>query len=163
MNPIQPICFLDVWAFSAALFTKHKDKFGGDHHSAAILPLRSEEGALAILGEWRTARALLSRIRVAAAPIMEGRSGTLGAAAVVQLRPGGFVEWSADPQAPPAFHLCIVPSPDAVLYCGGQSAVLPVGQLTYLNRRLLWSAVNFGPTPAIHLVVDVRGPDEGDT
>lgn len=162
MNHIAPIGFLDTWAFSAALHNRHKDKFGGDHHSAMLLPLRGPQGPLPVLAEWRSAKALLSRIRLMASTFMGGKAPVLGEAAVVQLRPHGFVEWSLDPEAPPAFHLCIVPSPDAYLYAGGICAVLPVGQLTYLNRRVLWSAVNFGPSPVIHLVVDVKAPDDAD-
>lgn len=166
MSHIQPLTFLDTWAMSSTLFARYKDRFGGDHHSAAVLPLRSGDGPLPILAEWKSAKALLSRIRAAAAPFMDGRTPELGAAALVQLRPGGFVEWSADEtpvdQSYSSLHLCLVPAPDAWVYSGGQCAVLPVGQLTYVNRRVLWSAANFSPTPAIHLVVDVRRAEADD-
>jgi hypothetical protein len=157
---IQPIAFVDTWAFSSALFLKYKDRFGGSHPSMSLLPLRSGEGALPILGEWKTARALLARVRNAAA-IWLGGAAELGSAAVVQVCAGGFIEWQVEPDLTyRTLHLPVVPSPGAWVYSGGDGAVLPVGQLTWVNRAVPWSAINLGDHPVIHLVVDVKLPDE---
>ena len=154
---IVPLGFLDTWAFATALHNKYKDRFGGDHHSMALLPLRTEAGPAPILAEWKSAKALLSRIQAAASPIF-GETPDLGAAAVVRLAPGGFVEWQTLASDWSSLHLCIVPSPGAWTYSGGEGAVLPVGQLTYVNRAVMHSAVNLGNHPAIHLVVEARKP-----
>ncbi len=160
---IQAIAFLDSWAFSATLFAKYKDRFAGSHHSADFIPLRSSESALPILAEWKTAKTLLSRLRVAAAPLVGGKTAELGQAALVRLKPGGHIEWGCDETDYLALHLAVVPSPGAWVYSGGESAVLPVGQLTFVNHRVLYSAVNFGDHPVIHLVVDVREPQDART
>ena len=158
---IQPLAFIDTWAFSATLYARYKERFVGEHHSMDLIPLRSEEGALPILAEWKSAKALLARIRVAAAPFMGDRTPDLGQAAVVRLKPGGFIEWSRE-EAGTSLHLPIVPCPGAWVYAGGEASVLPVGQLTYVNRRVPWSAVNFGEHSVIHLIVDVSVPDAAD-
>lgn len=158
---IRAIGFLDTWAFSSALFAKYKDRLGGDHRSALILPLRSAAGPLPILAEWKSAKALLTRLRAAAAPAFDGKTPEIGEASVVQLSAGGFVEWSQDEARGPHAHICIVPSPNAWLYSGGDSSVLPPGQLTLVDHRCLWSAANFGDYPAIHLVAELYSA--GDT
>ena len=156
---IRAIGFIDTWAFSSALFAKYKDRLGGDHHSASVLPLRSAAGALPVLAEWKSAKALLTRLRAASAPAFEGRTPEIGEAAVVQLAPGGFVEWTRDEARGPHVHLCIVPSPNAWVYSDGSGAVLPPGQLTLVDHRKLWSAANYGDYPAIHLVAELYVED----
>lgn len=144
------------------LFAKHRDHFQGDH--LAFLPLRNEAGPLPILAEWRSIKALLSKVRVTAAPLFDGRSGVLGTAALVRLAPGGFMDWTSEDSDYARdhlrLHLCLVPSPGCCVFSGGESGLLPVGMLTYVNRLVLHSAVNFGETPAIHLVVDLKKPDD---
>ena len=159
---IQPLAFLDTWAFASTLYARYKDRFGGDHHSAEILPLRTAEDALPILAEWKSAKALLSRLRVAAAPLTGGKTAELGAVALVRLKAGGYIDWSREEGEFHSVQLPIVPSPGAWLYSGGEAAVLPVGQLTFVNRKVLYSAVNLGDHPVIHLVTDVREPSADD-
>ena len=160
---IAPIGFLDTWAFSSTLFARYKDRFVGDHHSLTMLPLRGPDGPLPILAEWKSAKALLARVRAASAPFTGGKTGELGEAALVHLKPGGFMEWTWEDteyaRLHHRLHLCVVPGPGCCIFSGGESGVLPVGMLTYVNRRVLHSAVNFGETPAIHLIVDVT--DQG--
>ena len=162
MSHIVPLEFIDTWAFSAALFARHKDRFTGDH--LAMLPLRSQGGPLPILSEWKSAKALLSKVRNAAAPLLGGKAGVLGEAALVRLAPGGYMEWTCETSeyalAHHRLHLCVVPAPGCCVLSGGESGVLPVGMLTYVNRSVLHSAVNFSDTPCIHLIVDVRAPDD---
>lgn len=155
---IVPIGYIDSWAFSATLHSKYKDRFGGDHHSMSILPLRSEESALPILAEWKSAKALLTRIRTAAAPFFGGETPELGTAALVKVIGGGYVEWGIRESDWVSLHLCIVPSPGAWTYSGGEGVVLPVGQLTFINRNAIHSAINLGHHAVIHLVVDARKP-----
>ena len=157
---IRPIGFVDTWAFSSALFAKYKDRFGGEHHSAQILPLRSRDAALPILAEWKSAKALLTRLRAAAAQGFDGRTPEIGEASVVQMIGGGHVEWSADDARGPHAHICIVPAPGAWVFSGGDSSVLPPGQLTLVDHRQLWSAANFGEYPAIHLIAELYLADD---
>jgi hypothetical protein len=49
-----------------------------------------------------------------------------------------------------------VPSPGAWVYAGGEAAILPVGQLTYVNARTPNTALNVGPVAYTQLFVDVR-------
>ncbi len=126
----------------------------------SVLPLRSEDGALPILAEWKSAKALLNRLRLMAAAYLNAHDLELGEAALVLLKAQGMVEWSVRESDWASLQLCIVPSPSAWVYSGGECSVLPVGQLTFVNRRVLHSAVNFGNHPCIHLVVDVRKPDD---
>jgi hypothetical protein len=156
---IQPIGFVDTWAFGSTLFARYKDRFAGEHHSMSLLPLRSVDGPLPILNEWKSAKALLARLRVAAAPFF-GVTPELGEAALVQVRAGGFIEWGMRESDWCSFHLPIVPSPGAWMYSGGDGAVLPIGQLTFVNRGVLHSAVNLGQHPVIHLVADARKTDD---
>jgi hypothetical protein len=163
VSHIQPIAFLETWHFASTLYAKFKDRFVSSDTGMSILPLRNEEGALPILAEWRAAKALLSRIRTAASPLCEGQAGVLGTAALVQLDAGGFVPWAWEAteyaRQYHRLHLCVVPSPGACVLAGGESGVLPVGMLTLVNRTVLHSYVNFGATPVIHLVCDIRKPD----
>ena len=75
------------------------------------------------------------------------------------MKPGGFVDWSYDEARGPHAHICLVPGPGAWVYSGGESAVLPVGQLTLVDHRKLWSAANYGDYPVIHLVAELYDAD----
>lgn len=154
---IRPVGFLDTWACSSTVFAKYKDRFNGD--GLSLLPLRGSEHALPLLAEFRSAKALLSRVRTSAAPFF-GRTPDMGEAHIVRLEPGAFVPWSSDEARGPHAHLCLVPAPGAWIYCGGDSAVLPVGQLTLVDHRKLWSAANFGDYPTVHLVAELYVADD---
>lgn len=181
-----PLAFVDTAQATALLVTKYRERFGRDarrekhpnspHHDTQTIILRGpaegddwfadeDQVDYPILKEWKSARNLLARIRVALAPLpsFQGKPVVFGKAMIVTLKPGGFVDWHVDEgeyaAAHDRVHLCLLPSPGAWLYSGGEQVNPPVGQLTYMNNRVLHSAVNLGPVPRVHLILDVRKPD----
>jgi hypothetical protein len=152
---------VDTWAFASALHVKFKDRFVGGGDGYDFLPLRTETRALPILSEWKSAKSLLSRVANAAAPLFGNQTPDLGAADLLRIRAGGVVPWAVrEPTGWLSLALCIIPAPGAWLYAGGEAAVLPVGQLTLINRQALNSAVNLSNHPSITLVLDARTPDD---
>lgn len=170
------------------LVTKYRPRFqddkrrqsyeGSPHHDTEMILLRGPEKPDAknwfddcpqvnqpILTEWKSARALLGRIKTSLSPlpIMGGKPIELGKVMIVSLKAGGFVDWHIDEgeyaETHLRGHLCLIPSPGAWLLSGGEAAMPAVGVLTYFNNRVLHSAINLGDYPRVHLIVDVRRPD----
>lgn len=182
----RALAFVDASVFTAMLLTKYREAYGlntmrqsqpgSPHkHTKAIL-LRGPKDAspenwqedvpqinYPIMTEWKTSKSLLTRVAAAAATFNKGETPDLGKAMIVKLEPGGVVDWHIDEgayaEAHLRLHLCLVPSPGAYLYSGGEQCTPPVGQLTFVNNRVLHGAVNFGPVSRVHLIVDVRKPD----
>lgn len=158
---IRPLTFVDSWAFASILHGRYKDRFTGSAPGYSVLTLRDHDGPLPILAEWKSAKALLSRIANAASPIFGGEVPDLGVAELVKISAGGVIPWNAEePSEWVSLALCIVPAPGAWLYSGGEAAVLPVGQLTIVRRDLLHSAINLSNHPSITLVLRVRKTDD---
>ena len=182
----RPLAFIDTSHFTAALVHKYKDAWGWDehrqkfegspHHDTQAILLRGPKDPTVenwfqdipqidypVLKEWKSARAMLARIKDALQPIVGKAPVTFGKIMVVRLKVGGFVDWHIDEGAyaekHDRAHLCLLPSPGAWLYSGGEVAQPPVGMLTYMNNRALHSALNTGPVPRVHLILDVRKPD----
>lgn len=186
MNLILPVDFIDVSRMAAALVMKHSIHFADDtrrqnavgspHHDTETILLRGPLGEVshetwfedvphadtALLDGWPSAKAVMGKI----AESHRRRAGLepiFGKAMVVSLKPGGHVDWHTDQgayaEAHDRFHLCLIPSSGAVIFSGLQSAMLPVGQLTWINNRELHSAINAGTNARIHLIVDVRKPE----
>lgn len=166
---IQPLGFLDTSVFSAWFTLKMKDKV-----QDGILQLRElrddqlEPTDCAILKDWKSARALLSRIRTSAAPYFKGRAPLLGKAWVEVLPPGAGTPWLADNSDYAEQHLrtrtCLIPAPGAVSHCGQAAAGLNVGLINLFDHKLLCSETNHGEHPRVHLIVDVKIPvDDPDT
>lgn len=115
-----------------------------------------------LLQDWPSARAVLRQI--AESHLRRSRcQAAFGKIMVVSLKAGGYVDWHIDEgpyaEAHDRFHLCLVPSPGARIFAGGEAAILPYGQLTWINNRTLHSAINLGPCSRIHLIVDIRKPE----
>ncbi len=154
---IVPLGFLDIATFAATYVQKYRAR---EHP----LILRGMGGdATVILNEWKSAKALLTRVKNAAAPFFGGVPAELGGVYLDTLRPGESVPWAADEsEYRRDYHdivVCILPSPGAWVYCGGESAVLPWGQVTAINRAAMTSEVNFGPSSRTNLVIGVKRPD----
>lgn len=185
MSNFVSVGFIDASMMTATLLTRHKALFEADtrrqehlaspHHDTQSILLRGPKSPsaenwledvpqvdLPALSEWKTAKALLARIKNAVAPLNDNKPGILGKAMIVSLKPNGFVDWHVDEgsyaETHHRLHLCLVPSPGAWLYSGGEAFSPPVGLLTGVNNRVLHSALNTGPTARIHLIVDVRKP-----
>lgn len=159
----QQVGFLETTQATARWALKYyKDANDG------VLVLRDFDDAgdvvdLHVLGEWRSAKALLARLRNGAAAAFEGRATSLGRAWVEVLPPLSGTPWGADAGDYADAHIrtrtCLVPCPGAVSYAGGAQASLPVGVVTAYDPRLLTAEANFGEHARVHLVVDVRRPD----
>ena len=178
----QPIALLDVTQFQGYLFTKYRDRWRaldrepgwGD---ASVILLRAPANTALdawqldadhvddpVLAEWKSAKALLNRVRNAASGALGGKPADLGKALIVSLKPGGHIPWHLDEgeyaERHTRFHLAISSNPAAWLLSGADRWQPGVGGLVWVNHRVLHSEVNFGDFPRIHLVVDVRKPDE---
>lgn len=164
---IQPIGFLDTSMFTARYLMKYRDKAVN-----GILDLRAVQGDdidptdCPILKEWNSARALLSRLRAAAAPFFEGVAPTLGRAWIEALPPLAGTPWEACSGDYAEQHVrtrtCLVPAPGALSHSGQVSAGLNVGLVNLINHRDLCSEVNHGEHARIHLIVDVKVPVDAE-
>ena len=186
----RPLAFLDTQYVTATLVSKYRDAWGREiqrqtaagspHHDTQAIFLRGPQNPTVenwfedipqvdypILKDWKSARAILARIKDAIQPLFPDRPIILGKAMVVRLKVGGFVDWHVDEgeyaKVHDRAHLCLLPSPGAWLYSGGEVAQPPVGQLTYFNNRVPHSALNMGPVARTHLIVDVRKPSADDS
>lgn len=161
---IAALGFVDTSAFTAMFVVKHKAR-----QEAGLLRLRDikdgEESPtdLPILKEWKSARALLSRIRSGAAPFFDGKTPELGKAWIETLPPGSGTPWTLEEgdyaQEHVRLRICLIPAPDAWTMSGQAHLVLNVGMVNVVEHRVLHSEVNFSDHARTHLVVDVRRPD----
>jgi hypothetical protein len=186
----RALAFLDTSYVTAALVTKYRDTWGQNtarqsfegspHHDTQSILLRGPQNPTVenwfedipqvdypILKDWKSARAILARIKDAVQPLFPGRNIILGKAMIVRLKVGGHVDWHVDEgeyaEKHDRAHLCLLPSPGAFLYSGTEMAQPPVGSLTWINNRILHSAVNMGPVARVHLIADIRKPDQDDS
>jgi hypothetical protein len=148
---LRSLGFIDTSMMTANLLVRHRESFMG-----GSIVLRDAEGDRPVLEKFKSAKNLLNRIK----RLVGGDSDCLiRRAEIVSLPPGGFTPWqeekSVETEQMVRVHVCLVPSPAAWLYCGGDAMVAPVGQLVLLNHRMLHSEINLGMNDRIHLVVDV--------
>ena len=145
MPNFVPLAELDVWPLSASLRNR--------------MNLFSEEGALTIVGDdatdlekWPNLRNVLSRIgRI-------DQDFEIARGMLDLLHPGAARDWDR-----PTFqaglstlHLPIVSNMGCMNYAGTESLRLIPGVLYLTNNAVMCSEVNFGQTPRIHLVLEVR-------
>ena len=165
---IQPLGYLDTSVFTAMYVMKHAKLVDN-----GILRLRDfkddepEATDLPILREWKSARALLARIRASAAPFFDGQVPSLGRAWVEVLPPLSGTPWSMESDDYADAHrrtrTCLIPNPGAISYSGGAGANLLVGMVNLVDHRALCSEINSGEHPRVHLIVDVKVPvDDAD-
>lgn len=165
---IQSIGFVDT-SLLTAWFTLRMRK---DHMHEGVIELRSlrddqlEPEDCEVLKGWKSARAMLSRIRAGAAPFFSGVAPTLGRAWIETLAPGEGTPWYAETGDYAEQYLrtrtCLIPAPGAATHCGSLTASLNVGIITLVDHRLLCSEVNHGDHERVHLVVDVKPPVRDD-
>ena len=157
---IVALGFTDVSTFAASYVLKYRTR-------GTVLMLRDgEDGEIAntpLLTEWKQARAILTRIKNAAAAFVGGKPPELGRVFLDTMTPGSSTPWQVDEsEYRRSYHqvrVCIIPSPGSMLYCGGESYNLLWGMVTAVNVAALSSEVNFGPTARTHLIVDVKRPE----
>lgn len=112
--------------------------------------------------EWPSARKLVADIGKKIQEHLGAPNFQVGQVIVRSLRAGGHIDWHID-YSPYAekhhrFQLLVSPCAGGCWYSGGELLAPGVGNLTYINHRVLNSAVNLGPVPQISLIVDARSP-----
>lgn len=163
---IRPVGFLDLSNMTSTFVRTYRERLKDDSNypGAQTLLLRSATSDGSILKDWKTARAVLMRLKNEAAPFLGGKPAVLGKAMVVSLKPSSWTDWEfSDDEYSLAhirLHICMVPSPLAFVYSGGAGLNLPVGQVFAVDQQALHSEINLGPCARVHIVVDIRKPEE---
>lgn len=151
---ITPIGFIDTSAFTAYYIVKYK----------AFDVLRSDDGDSPLLKEWKSARALLTRIKNKATEIRRAPVA-LGRAWIEVLGPQSGTPWSVDDTAYTdrfmRLRIALIQPPGCWSFSGAASAQLAVGQVNAIENRALCSEVNLGDHARVHLIVDIDRPDAG--
>lgn len=165
---MRPLFFIDTSMLLATLMTRQKEAWAPLEDGIEEIPLRviDEEGAVLDTPryrEWKSAQAVLGRIRAAGPTLLDGHKVRFGKASLQRFAPGAVLPWSRGEglyvDAHHSLELCIIPAPGAFSYSGEVCANLPVGQLTWVDTKQLHSAANHGQFPWVRLLVDVRKPD----
>ena len=122
----------------------------------------AEATDLAVLREWKSARAVLSRIRNAAAPFFEGQTPLLGRAWIEVVPPLAGTPWGMEADDYAEAHrrtrTCLIGGPGAMSYSGPAAANLLPGMVNLVDHRMLCSETNTGDFPRVHLIVDIKVP-----
>lgn len=107
-----------------------------------------------VLQDWAAMRRMLA----AMADLLDWP--LFGKIMIARLPAGATIGWHIDQgeyaERHARYHVPLATNSKAWLYSGGEAASPPVGQLTLFNNRVLHSAANFGQSPRMHLIIDVR-------
>lgn len=148
---ITPVGYIDVSTFTAYYLLKYKH----------VTVLREEDDA-AILKEWKSARALLTRIKNQAAEIRNSPV-ILGRVSIETLDAKTGTQWATDEAAYSdlfmRLRIPLIAPPGCWTFSGLASAQLAVGQINVIENRLLYSEVNHSEHPRTHLIVDITRPN----
>ena len=109
-----------------------------------------------ILKEWKSAKNLLTKVANAAAPYLGNKPANIIMAKIFTLVPNEREDWNVPRTEGVRAWLNLLPSPGAMLFSGIEGMNPPVGALTVINRRPIFSAVNLGPCAATWLVLDAE-------
>lgn len=115
-----------------------------------------------LLTEWPSARKLLDDVCQQITTHLGAANLQLGRVVVQSLQPGGHIGWHVENtpygKAHHRFKLLVSPCAGGCWYSAGETLAPGIGNLTYINHRVLNSAINLGSAPQISLVVDARAP-----
>lgn len=123
---------------------------------------------LPILGEWKSAKALLNRFKAKAAVFLKAPA-VLGKAWIEQLPANSATPWTMEEddyaQAHVRTRTCLTQVPDCFSFSGPSPLLLATGVVNVVEHRVLCSEINMSSHPRAHLIVDVQRPepDEEDT
>lgn len=183
MSHLRGVTHLDVFEMVGSLYarrelfnaiTLRQDLEGSPHRGTRTIFLRGPEEPTPArwfldvphvnypaLNDWPEAHFLRKAISDAIwADRVDLGQPKFGKIMVIELKPGGTISWHRDEgtyaETHARYHLPLVSNPSAYLYSGGDHSHIPVGVLTAFDTSVPHSAANFGTTPRIHLVVDVR-------
>ncbi len=182
---IASFAFVDVSVFSATMTLKYGKHFS-DNDRPAILSqppfqdlrhiiLRGpaddadanwyfdvDQIDYPLLKEWPSAQRLIEDVQPRIGELLGAQNLQIGRVYLESLRSGGHIGWHIDDTAygkeHVRFRLLAAPCAGGCWFSGGDSLPPGVGNLTYINHRLLHSAINLGPVPQISLVIDARRP-----
>lgn len=163
---ITSLFFIDTSMFTTFMLGRFKKRLDDDGEIVLRGP-DPETGEKIIdrpiLKDWNSGRGLLSRLSAHAAPFLDGKKAVFGNIHIEKQGVNAHTPWRIDDGEYAETHhrcmLCLVPSPTAWVYSGGEGAVLQVGAAMLINHRVLHSEVNLGPCATVRLVADVRRPD----
>ncbi len=164
---IRALGFLDTAPFTSIYWVKYREKVEN-----GILRLRdikdgdADASDLPILKEWKSARALLARVRTSAAALMEGVTPELGKAWIEVVPPLAGTPWDSEHGEYADTHhrtrTCLIGGPGAMSYSGQAAANLLPGIVHLVDHHALCSEVNGGEYVRVHLIVDIKIPDAPD-
>lgn len=154
---ITPMGFIDTTSFTAMLVVKYRERAEN-----GTLFLRKDDTDLPIVKEWKSARALLQRIRNRVAEAT-GSEAVLGNVFTETLPPQCGTPWTLEDDKHSAkfvrFRVCLMSAPGCWSFCGTSNAQLSVGIINLIENRLLCSEANFSDYPRTHLIVEVERPN----
>lgn len=161
---IRPIVFLDTSAVMARYVLKYRDQANDGILRLRDLDDEGEAQDLPILKEWRSAKALLTRFKGTATEMLKGEPVVLGKAWIETLPGNHGTPWTIEEDEYAQAHIrtrtCLVPVPQAYTMSGEEKVSIGVGMVNVVEHRILHCEVNFSPYPRVHLIVDVRRPEE---
>lgn len=182
MNPQVPnlfsFAFVDPSMFFSTMtlkYGRHFDEVGQPQppfNDCRLMMLRapagddwladSEQVDYPLMTEWPSARQLTAAVGAKVTELLAAENFQIGRVYVESLKSGGVIGWHADEsayaKAHQRFRLLVSPCAGGCWYSGSESIAPGVGNLTYVNNRVLNSAINLGPVPQISLVIDIRRP-----
>lgn len=155
------LTFIDASRATASYIMRYRNSpKDGDDWPLPYIALRSHGRDEPILSEWKTMRTVLSMIRAAGAPLLDGKPALIENAMVFSIKPRERIEWQDPPESPGAWlWLTMVPSPSAMIFSGVEGHLPPVNMLTAVSRQLPFSIVNLAQNSATFLVLDARKPE----
>jgi hypothetical protein len=153
------LTFVDTAQCTASFVTKFKSQVVRAEGDFGKIPLWADGAALPILDEWKSARTVLSMIRSATAPLLDGKPAALNSADIYLLNPRQRIDWREGESDGLWAWLPLLPSPSVMLFSGIEAHNPPVGQLTAVNRTQPFAAINIGIVKAVWLVIDARKPE----
>lgn len=160
--------FLDTANFAARFTLTYRKRL--DNGLLFLRDVPEDEDVardLPILDEWRSAKALLMRLRAEAAVLLRVQKVYLGKAWLEQLPGNCGTPWLLEEDDYAQAHIrtrtCIIPAMDCFSFCGAQGIILAPGVVNQIEHRKLCAEINMSAHPRVHLIVDVRRPEpEGD-
>jgi hypothetical protein len=151
--------FVDASRAAATYVLKHKARLvespDPSHRGVRLLDLIRDGEEDPLLETWKSAKVLLHKVRTA---LLTGpRSGAVLNAYMMAVDPGGVIPWAQeevpDPESFLRLQVCLVPSPNAWVFCDAQQAVLAVGVPTIIDHRCWVSELNLDTQHAVHKLV----------
>jgi hypothetical protein len=163
---IRPIVFMDTRFLTATFITRHMKQMDN-----GILKLRDfdEDGEIEdthILSDWQSARAFLKRFKATAQPMLKDEPVVLGKAWIESLPGPSGTPWEMHEDDYAQAHIrtrtALIVTPDCYSMSGPDKVQLGVGMVNVIEHRVMHSEVNFSTWSRVHLIVDIRRPEDAE-